>query len=42
MVEDLLAARGVIVSHQTVRSWAETFGLRTLFNGAFLKVCRVC
>jgi len=26
MVEDLLAARGVIVSHQTVRLWAEKFG----------------
>lgn len=26
MVEDLLAARGVIVSHQTIRLWAEKFG----------------
>ncbi len=26
MVEDMLAARGVIVSHQTVRAWAEKFG----------------
>ncbi|NSZ19548.1 IS6 family transposase [Agrobacterium vitis] len=26
MVEDLLAARGIIVSHQTVRFWVETFG----------------
>ncbi len=26
MVEDLLAARGVIVSHQTVRLWVEKFG----------------
>jgi putative transposase len=26
MVEDMLAARGVIVSHQTVRLWAEKFG----------------
>lgn len=26
MVEDLLAARGVIVSHQTVRLWTEKFG----------------
>ena len=26
MVEDLLAVRGIIVSHQTVRSWAEKFG----------------
>jgi len=25
-VEDLLAARGIIVSHQTVRLWAEKFG----------------
>ena len=28
MVEDMLAARGVIVSHQTVRLWAEKFGRR--------------
>lgn len=26
MVEDLLAARGIIVSHQTVQLWAEKFG----------------
>ena len=26
MVEDLLAARGIVVSHETVRSWAEKFG----------------
>ncbi len=26
MAEDMLAARGVIVSHQTVRLWAEKFG----------------
>lgn len=26
MVEDVLAARGIIVSHQTVRLWAEKFG----------------
>jgi putative transposase len=26
MVEDLLAARGIVVSHQTVRLWAERFG----------------
>ncbi len=26
MVEDLLATRGVVVSHQTARLWAETFG----------------
>lgn len=25
-VEDLLAARGIIVSHQTVRLWVEKFG----------------
>jgi putative transposase len=25
VVEDLLAARGIIVSHQTVRLWAEKF-----------------
>ena len=31
MVEDLLAARGVIVSHQTVRLWTEKFG-RTFAN----------
>lgn len=26
MVENLLAARGIIVSHQTIRLWAEKFG----------------
>jgi putative transposase len=26
MVEDLLAARGIIVSHETVPCWAEKFG----------------
>lgn len=26
MVEDMLAVRGIIVSHQTVRAWAEKFG----------------
>jgi len=26
MVEDLLAQRGIVVSHQTIRSWAEKFG----------------
>lgn len=26
MVEDLLAPRGIVVSHQTIRSWAEKFG----------------
>ncbi len=26
MVEDLLTERGIIVSHQTVRTWAEKFG----------------
>lgn len=26
MVEDLLAARGIIVTHQTIRTWAEKFG----------------
>lgn len=26
MVEDVLAARGIIVSHQTVRAWADKFG----------------
>ncbi len=26
MVEDMLAARGITVSHQTVRLWAEKFG----------------
>ncbi|SDA99729.1 IS6 family transposase [Sinorhizobium sp. NFACC03] len=31
MVEDLLAARGIIVSHQTIRQWAEKFG-RTFAN----------
>ena len=27
MVEELLAARGIIVSHETVRQWALKFGL---------------
>lgn len=31
IVEDLLAARGIIISHQTVRLWAEKFG-RTFVN----------
>jgi len=31
MVKDLLAARGIIVSHQTIRLWAEKFG-RTFAN----------
>lgn len=26
MVEDLLAARGIVVSHETIRRWAERFG----------------
>jgi putative transposase len=26
MVEDMLAERGIIVSHQTIRMWAEKFG----------------
>ena len=26
MVEDLLAQRGIIVSHQTIKTWAEKFG----------------
>jgi putative transposase len=26
MVEDVLAARGIIVTHQTIRTWAEKFG----------------
>lgn len=26
MVEDLLAQRGIVVSHQTIRAWAEKFG----------------
>jgi putative transposase len=26
MVEDLLSERGITVSHQTVRTWAEKFG----------------
>lgn len=32
MVEDMLAARGVFVSHQTVRHWAEKFGRRFAKN----------
>ncbi len=26
MVEEMLAARGIIVSHETIRCWAEKFG----------------
>jgi len=26
MVEDMLAARGIIISHETIRSWTEKFG----------------
>ena len=26
MVEELLAARGIIVTHETVRQWARKFG----------------
>src|SRR6187401_2933472 len=28
MVEELLAARGIIVSHETLRQWARKFGQR--------------
>jgi putative transposase len=28
MVEELLAARGIMVSHETVRQWARKFGQR--------------
>ncbi|CUX02221.1 hypothetical protein AGR2A_pa40126 [Agrobacterium genomosp. 2 str. CFBP 5494] len=31
MVEDMLAARGIIVSHQAIRLWAEKF-VRTFAN----------
>jgi putative transposase len=34
MVEDLLAARDIIVSHQTIRLWAEKFGRQ--FANVFL------
>ena len=30
MVEELLAARGIIVSHETVRQWARKFGRSSL------------
>ncbi len=26
MIEDLLAQRGIIISHQTIRKWEEKFG----------------
>ena len=26
MVEDMLAARGIVVTHQTIRTWAGKFG----------------
>ncbi|MCX8227639.1 MAG: IS6 family transposase [Sulfitobacter sp.] len=32
MVEDLLAERGIIVSHQTIRRWAEKFGRQYAAN----------
>lgn len=32
MVEDLLAERGIIVSHQTIRTWAEKFGCQYAAN----------
>lgn len=38
MVEDLLSARGIIVSHQTVRLWVAKFG-RTFANGLCCKYC---
>ncbi len=38
MVEDMLAARGIIVSHQTVRLWAEKFG-RTFANQIRQRSC---
>ena len=34
----MLAARGIIVSHQTVRLWAEKFG-RTFANKIRLRSC---
>ena len=52
MVEDMLAARGIIVTHQTIRNWAEKFGRhfaneirrrsagRLGDNGTWTKVCR--
>jgi len=36
MVEDLLAVRWIVVSHQTVRLWAEKFG-RTFANNIRLR-----
>lgn len=38
MVEDMLAARGIIVSHQTVRLWAEKFG-QTFANDIRRRSC---
>ncbi|OEC97107.1 IS6 family transposase [Rhizobium sp. YK2] len=38
MVEDMLAARGIIVSHQTIRLWAEKFG-RTFANQIRQRSC---
>ncbi len=38
MVEDLLAARGIVVSHQTIRLWAEKFG-RTFANQISRRSC---
>ena len=38
MVDDLLAARGIVVSHQTIRLWAEKFG-RTFANQIRRRSC---
>lgn len=48
MVEDLLAARGIAVSHQTVRLWAEKFGrafaneIRRRSSGRLGAVVSIC
>jgi hypothetical protein len=35
MVEELLAARGIIVSHETVRQWARKFGQQFAVHNTF-------
>jgi putative transposase len=41
MVEELLAARGIIVSHETVRQWARKFG-QQLANRIRRRLPRIC
>jgi hypothetical protein len=53
MVEELLAARGIIVNHETVRQWARKFGQQfanqirrrlpgLATNGTWMRSCSKC